>query len=73
VRGEGLKLTPNSWSCVNPECGRPLYVELEGERTEACVDCDPPRERLPTAFRLLAEANGGQLPPFNEWPTDEDF
>lgn len=44
MRDEGLKLTPNGWSCVNPKCGRPLYVELEGERTEACLDCDSPRE-----------------------------
>ena len=54
----GIRLTPVGHSCVNPECGRELFVELDGERTEACVECDPPREGLPTAFRMIAEASG---------------
>jgi hypothetical protein len=63
MKREGLKLTPNGYTCVNPECARPLYVEIEGERTEACMDCDPPREGLPTAFRLMAEAHGIEVTP----------
>jgi hypothetical protein len=40
--------------CVNPECNAPLYQELmRSPDDEACVDCDPPREGTPTAFRLL--------------------
>jgi hypothetical protein len=46
-------LTESGHTCVNPACGRPLYLELDGDRTEACVTCDPPREGLPTAFRMM--------------------
>jgi hypothetical protein len=38
-------------ACCNPACARPLFAEL-GE-TEACADCDPPREGLPTTFKLM--------------------
>jgi hypothetical protein len=57
----GIKLTTAGHLCVNPECGRELFVELDGDRTEACVECDPPREGLPTAFRLMAESRGVEL------------
>lgn len=62
MREKGIKLTPLGYACVNPACGRPLFLELDGERTEACVECDPPREGLPTAFRMLFERTGGRLP-----------
>ncbi len=39
--------------CVNPMCRAPLYKELMREwDQEACGECDPPNEEIPTAFRL---------------------
>jgi deoxyribose-phosphate aldolase len=46
-------LTESGYTCVNPACVRPLYLELDGDRIEACVTCDPPRGGLPTAFRMM--------------------
>ncbi len=62
----GLALTP-AGNCCNPKCNRPLYAELMHSvmsfpDDEACFECNPPREELPTAFRLLKRANGGRLP-----------
>jgi hypothetical protein len=64
VREKGIALTASGCRCVNPACGRELFLEIDGDRTEACVSCDPPREGLPTAFRMLYERTGGRLPPF---------
>lgn len=58
----GLALTP-AGKCCNPKCNRPLYAELmHFPDDEACLECNPPREGLPTAFRLMKEANGGATP-----------
>lgn len=56
MRGEiKLKLTPVG-NCVNPACKSPLYAELIiFPDDELCLVCNPPREGLPTAFRLLSE------------------
>lgn len=56
MRGETkLKLTQVG-NCVNPACQRPLYAELIiFPDDELCLECNPPREGLPTAFRLLNE------------------
>jgi hypothetical protein len=70
VSRKGIKLTVAGY-CVNPSCRAPLYKELMVcWDDQLCFDCDPPREGLPTAFRLVAEANGGRLPPFDEWPSE---
>jgi NADH:ubiquinone oxidoreductase subunit F (NADH-binding) len=54
----GIALTQVG-TCCNPECGVPLYKELMVFwDDEACLDCNPPREGLPTAFRMLAESLG---------------
>ncbi len=55
MRGEPkLKLT-RIGECCNPKCQRPLYRELmRFDDDEACFECDPPREGLPTTFRLLS-------------------
>ena len=59
-----LKLTPLA-PCCNPRCGNFLYVELmRFPDDEACLECVPPREGLPTAFRLLPSADLRSLPPF---------
>jgi NADH:ubiquinone oxidoreductase subunit F (NADH-binding) len=57
MRGEiGFKLM-QAGECCNPMCRRPLYAELmRFPDDEACDECVPPREGLPTAFRLLMES-----------------
>jgi hypothetical protein len=58
MSSRGIKLTQVG-VCCNPECRAPLYAELmESPDDEACADCNPPREGLPTAFRMLAEGCG---------------
>lgn len=57
-----LALTP-AGKCCNPRCNRTFYAELmRFPDDEACFECNPPREELPTAFRLLKQANGDRLP-----------
>ncbi|MDQ3744179.1 MAG: hypothetical protein M3444_07345 [Acidobacteriota bacterium] len=58
MKEPGIRLTIAGY-CVNPSCRAPLYKELmAAPDDEACFDCNPPREGLPTAFRLLAESEG---------------
>lgn len=65
---EGLKLTEIG-RCVNPVCNKPLFAELViFEDDELCLDCNPPREGLPTAFRL----SGLPFKP-TEWPSNPEL
>jgi len=60
VREKGIALTEIG-TCCNPACARPRFLELGEDLSKACTDCDPPREGLPTAFRMLAEGRGVQV------------
>ena len=62
MREPGVRLTQVG-VCCNPECARPRFLELGEDLSEGCTECDPPREGLPTAFRLMAEAHGIAVTP----------
>ena len=70
MRGEiGLKLTQVG-ECCNPTCRAPLYAELMiFPDDEACLECNPPREGLPTAFRMLPPDERD----FIDWPYDPNW
>jgi hypothetical protein len=68
MRKRGLKLTEIG-HCINPNCNKPLFAELViFPDDELCLECNPPREGLPTAFRLLGES--GEL---SQWSYNPEF